>query len=794
MSDEVILRNIGHGVYNLIELGTASGTTIFPKERLLILVNCVEEEQKQNPWKPRFLVSMDGYTEEWNIVPQQSTIIILSTSQIEATRPIAATGYWVTGYVALQQSPPSPLVPEELRSDYLRTCRQTIAVWLDAFPEDFYQPPEHRLLSNLSTFLEEHCPDPQLQAKVKNLLERNPIAAHDEDGSFVPGSGTGSDSDSGLGLPRCVSPLPSSLLNTVRYSNFMDIPSETVAEQITRMDADCFRRLLPHQCLGAIWSKKAAHPERCASVRACVDHFNAVSFRVLSTVLTDSDIRPSQRAKVIAKWIEVAQELRLLKNFSSLKAIISGLQSTPIYRLRKVWLSVPREKVELFEELSRLVSEENNQSVPRELLIREGTSKTAQVISDRDKQLPRAIMKQSSSHALRGVRYGTIPYLGTFLTDLNMVDTAHPNTIGPKNLINFDKRRKEFEILAQIKLLQGSASAYSIPVDDRFTRWFDACPSLDDKAAFELSCLIEPQGQPHGHSHSPGYLPPTPGRRNKPSHAPSITRHQKSDSIASNSSGASSGPGAAELSDSMTSATDGVSFDRKMSTSSSCSSLPSLDVSLVSSTAAPQSPTTTLTTTANTPATKNRPPFNSSRSTPTGCKYEDSSPTASSPHPPHTRQSFLSSKSKSSAQLLTPSSKSQDISSSSTPSPYRTPEYYIIRVSIEDPASEQQGVNLYKSIMLSNNERTPAVIRNAMLKHGIEGKADEYTLAQILPHGEMVFPSTGNVYYAINTSHDLNFILRRKKPGEEIQKTGIRMREVNSRGAHAKKKLINLMT
>lgn len=42
-----------------------------------------------------------------------------------------------------------------------------------------------------------------------------------------------------------------------------------------------------------------------------------------------------------------------------------------------------------------------------------------------------------------------------------MIDTAIPDTIG-EGLINFDKRRKEFEVLAQIKLLQVSFNFHLI--------------------------------------------------------------------------------------------------------------------------------------------------------------------------------------------------------------------------------------------------------------------------------------------------------------------------------------------
>lgn len=65
---------------------------------------------------------------------------------------------------------------------------------------------------------------------------------------------------------------------------------------------------MPHQCLGAVWSRRDKFRSTEAStVLATVNQFNAVSFRVISTILMDPDMKVAERAKIISTWIDVAQ-------------------------------------------------------------------------------------------------------------------------------------------------------------------------------------------------------------------------------------------------------------------------------------------------------------------------------------------------------------------------------------------------------------------------------------------------------------------------------------------------------
>lgn len=91
----------------------------------------------------------------------------------------------------------------------------------------------------------------------------------------------------------------------------------------------------------------------------------------------------------------------------------------------------------------------------------------------------------------------------------------------------------------------------------------------------------------------------------------------------------------------------------------------------------------------------------------------------------------------------------------------------IIRVSLENGNG-----NLYKSILLTNQDKTPVVIARAMAKHNLEVEPEEeYELVQVISdEKELVIPDNANVFYAMNTSVNFDFLLRvRGSAGRPVQ-------------------------
>ncbi|KAI3655847.1 hypothetical protein MP638_006340 [Amoeboaphelidium occidentale] len=120
---------------------------------------------------------------------------------------------------------------------------------------------------------------------------------------------------------------------------------------------------------GMIDPRKDFLLERGTSLTNCsvfTDFFNFLTRIIESSILDCSEAE--ERAFRIQRWNKVALKLRELRNFNALKAVISGLSTPPILRLKKTWQLVSKKHLSSIENLRDLMSEQNNYAKYREAL------------------------------------------------------------------------------------------------------------------------------------------------------------------------------------------------------------------------------------------------------------------------------------------------------------------------------------------------------------------------------------------------------------------------------------------
>ncbi|KFO75588.1 Ral guanine nucleotide dissociation stimulator-like 1, partial [Cuculus canorus] len=588
-----------------------------------------------------------------------------------------------------------------------------LRAWLDQCSEDFREPPNHPSLMKLLDYLKSNMPGSDPEKRAQNLLERFQNQEVEHDVAFYNAS-----------LGNLCDEEELDISNLEEFSLFEE---DLVAEQLTYMDAKLFKNVVPYHCLGRIWSQrdKKENKHLASTIRATISQFNTVTKCVISTILKGKELKTQQRAKIIEKWIYIAHECRILKNFSSLKAIISALQSSPIYRLKKTWACVPKDLLVMFEELSEIFSDHDNYLTTRELLMKEGTSKFANLDSS-VKENQKRTQKRLQVQKDMGLMQGTVPYLGTFLTDLIMLDTALPDYV-EGGLINFEKRRREFEVIAQIKLLQSACNNYCMTPDRNFIQWFWRQQHLSEDESYRRASEIEAAADACATS---------------PRSRKSVVK-RFSLLILGSEVVASSTP-SKEQPKSAPGGSSGESTDSASVSSSEFNHSESEDI-CPAPTGTPDEPQKKL----------SEPSSSSSITHPTDPYSSGVSSLSSCPSP-------LSSNDE--------SNKDDEGGKGDEGSEEAAPVYNqqnedscIIRISVENNIG-----NLYKSILLTSQDKAPAVIRRAMVKHSLESEAPEdYELVQVIAEDkELVIPGNANVFYAMNTKAAFDFVLRKKTPGD----------------------------
>ena len=380
------------------------------------LINCLYTGDFGNHYADIFLISYRSFT---------TKKILLSTLYIR--------------YLDLQDHPDD----ESSKAGRLKIIN-FLKHWID-FNNDFDNDDE--LINSFFDFCDEISKNhtalaQQLEKKVKSKLE----------GGLRKGS---------LGFGH--NP-PESILPTASNWNlnldvtFHDLSEVEIARQLCLLQQDLFKKVESWEFFGAAWTK----PDKdikCPNLVNMAQNFNElsrfVSFQILSVPLL------KDRAKVLRKWVVIARELRDLGNFNAVFSIISGLASASVYRLKKTFATLTRDKTRVYEELQKMTQPAKSWANYREVL------------------------KISNPPS--------IPYIGVYQTDLVFLEDGSP-TFSKNGDVNFQKSRLMAGIIKDIRQFQNLPYNLSpvSSIQQYFQEGFKKAIQKTDDDFWKLSKEIEP--------------------------------------------------------------------------------------------------------------------------------------------------------------------------------------------------------------------------------------------------------------------------------------------------------------
>ncbi|KAH3762773.1 cell division control protein [Pelomyxa schiedti] len=236
------------------------------------------------------------------------------------------------------------------------------------------------------------------------------------------------------------------------YSSWMDVHPIEFARQLTLREFDVFSRIKPTECFGLAWTKKDASTNS-PHILQMTQEFNKIGTWVVAAILKNP--KEKTRQKVIKQILKICGALKDLHNYNGLIALISGLGSRSIFRLKKSWTE---KTTTAFNEFSHLL--ENNYREMRELLTNTNPP--------------------------------CLPYLGIYLTDLTFIQEGNEDCVPGTKMINWWKATMNAGVIQQIQQWQQLGFVFS-PVQMIQNIIAGLESDLSDADAYQLSLKVEPR-------------------------------------------------------------------------------------------------------------------------------------------------------------------------------------------------------------------------------------------------------------------------------------------------------------
>lgn len=328
---------------------------------------------------------------------------------------------------------------EDVRRKYcLRVCN-FLRRWVENFFHDFEG--DHELLDSYDKFvtnMETNKQEPLLAGYLRRAMSKMTGKEHNPQLSIT------FDCDA----PKPV--LPKEVGE--RKIMFSDIRPVELARQLTLAHYGMYRKIPPKEFLSLSWQKEDKE-RRSPNLLHMIRDFNRISWWIVNCLVQEGELR--RRAKILKNIMKLIGECAKLNNFNAVFALIAGLNSAPIHRLKKTWEVANATKS--FEEWTVLTANRGSWKAYRD--------------------------------SLHHADPPCIPYLGVYLSDLTFIEENKTHL--ENGMVNVFKCRKVADVISEIQQYQ--QKPYNLKPVESIQQLIHKADVISERLAFKLSLKIEPR-------------------------------------------------------------------------------------------------------------------------------------------------------------------------------------------------------------------------------------------------------------------------------------------------------------
>ena len=142
--------------------------------------------------------------------------------------------------------------------------------------------------------------------------------------------------------------------------DFDEVHPKDLAHHLTLVSVDLLKAIAPDEFVFYIWGKKSnpLTARITQNLQRLIERFNKIGLWVATEICACQD--PRRRIAMVEKFIAVAKHLLKIQNFNDVIAVISGLQTIPVFKLKKTWQGISAKMHTTYKELEAKMGPEGN--------------------------------------------------------------------------------------------------------------------------------------------------------------------------------------------------------------------------------------------------------------------------------------------------------------------------------------------------------------------------------------------------------------------------------------------------